>query len=92
MEANSFFPKVIKFLSQVNKGTQTQLIENGVMSIKDALKIKAILIDLDIINEKDNKIILTRKGINILLYHKMGKISKNYNKDFLKLVLKNESN
>ena len=92
MENNSFFNKVVKFLSQVNKGTQTQLIENGWMTNQEALKIKVILIDLGIISKKDDKIFLTRKGLNILLYYKMGKLSSNYNKDILNLFLINESN
>ena len=92
MENNSFFSKVVKFLSQVNKGTQTQLIEKGWMTNQEALKIKVILIDLGIISKKDDKIFLTRKGLNILLYYKMGKLSSNYNKDILNLFLINESN
>ena len=91
MESNSFFNKVIKFLSQVNKGNQTQLIENEWMTSQEAVKIESILIDLGIIKKNDERIVLTRKGLNILLYHKMGKLS-NYNKDILNLFLINESN
>lgn len=91
MESDSFFKKVINFLSQVNKGTYTRLIENGWMTSQDALKINAILMDLGIIDKTGKRIFLTRKGLNILLYYKMGKISQDYNKDVLNLILINYS-
>jgi len=91
MESDSFFNKVIYFLSQINKGTHMQLIENGFMTSQEALKINAILMDLGIIKKKEEQIFLTRKGLNILLYYKMGKISQEYNKDVLNLILLNDS-
>ena len=91
MESDSFFKKVINFLSQVNKGTYTRLIENGWMTSQDALKINAILMDLGIIDKTGKRIFLTRKGLNILLYYKMGKISQDYSKDVLNLILINYS-
>ena len=91
MERNSFFKKAINFLIQVNKGTHIQLIENGWITKQDALKINIVLMDLGLIAKKDERIFLTRKGLNILLYYKMGKISQDYNKDVLSLIIMNKS-
>jgi len=89
MRETSFFKKVISYLSELNRGNQTRLIEDGWLSVEEVERIKIILWKLGLIEKKDDDIHLTRKGLNVLLYSKINEKGLEYNKQVLKL-LKND--
>lgn len=91
MGGNSFYMKVINFLDLANKGTHKQLIENGWITSDDAVKIVTILMRLGLIEKNGETIFLTKKGLNILLYYRMGNISVGYNEEVLNLLLRNDT-
>ena len=88
MKNNSFYMKVINFLDLANKGKHKQLIENGWITSRDAVKIITILLRLGLIEKNGNIIFLTKKGLNVLLYYRMGSISEGYNEEILNLLLR----
>lgn len=90
MANNSFFKKVLNYLGEINKGRQSQLIESGWIKQEEEKKINTILLNLDLIQKVNGRLVPTRKGLNILLYYKMGKITQEYDEDVLQLLLQTE--
>lgn len=87
MSSSSYFNKVITFLAEVNKGKHEKLIEGGWISARDMQRITVILHKLDCIDKKGDKIIITKKGLNILLHQKTGKLGDSYNEDIVSLLI-----
>ena len=86
MSNGSFFRKVMTFLAEVNKGKHARLIEGGWLSEQDKQRITIILYKLDCIEKIEDNIIITQKGLNILLYQKTGKLGDAYNKDMIEIL------
>jgi hypothetical protein len=89
MEKFTFLKKVISYLSEINRGTQDHLIEMGWITQEEANKIETILTMLNMVDNSGEKSILTSKGLNILLYYKMGKINQEYDEKVLELLTTN---
>ena len=87
MGYNSFFKKVLTYLAELNKGKHLELVKSGFLSDNDANKIELILKKTGCIEELDG-IHITRKGLTILLYVKMGKIPDEYDEQVLELLLR----
>jgi predicted transcriptional regulator len=87
MGYNSFFKKVLSYLSELNKGKQNKLMEDGWLSEDEASRIIVILDKLGYIEKREDGIKLSRKGLNFLLYFKMEKISDEYSEQTLELLL-----
>jgi hypothetical protein len=86
MSKSSFFRKVMTFLAEVNKGKHGSLIESGWLSEQDIQRITIILHKLGCIDKSKDNIIITQKGLNILLYQKTGKLGDVYNKDMIEIL------
>ena len=89
MTENSFFKKVINYLAELNKGTQDRLEVSGWLKPDEVRRINVILEKLALIEHTNNETKITRKGLNILLFFKIGKINDQYNDETLQLLLNN---
>ena len=87
MTGNSFYKKVICYLAEINKGTQGKLVENGWLCKDEERRIKVILEKLALIEYIEGKTLVTARGLNILLYYKMGKLDDDYNEEILEILL-----
>jgi hypothetical protein len=87
MADRSFFSKVLSYLSELNKGKHSLLIDNGLLSLDDAYKINLVLSQLGFIEKKGKDYQLTSKGLSVLLYYKMGKMTEDYDESVLRLLL-----
>ena len=91
MAKPSFYNKVLNYLGEVNKGKQSQLIKYEYITQKEAEKINTILEKLDLIKKEKEEYQITKRGLNILLYHKIGKLGQEYNEKTLKILLTAET-
>lgn len=87
MNDKSFFKKVVSYLAEVNKGNHNRLIENGWLSEDEVNRIKIILSKLDFLQKNEDDYQITSKGLNVLLYYKMGKMNHEYDDLTLEMLL-----
>lgn len=87
MAERSFFKKVISYLAELNKGKHSLLADSGWLSLDEVHKINVVLSQLGFIEKKGEDYQLTSRGLNILLYYKMGKMSDGYDESVLSLIL-----
>jgi len=87
MNETSFFRKVISYLAELNKGTENKLLESGWLNEEEEKRIKVILAELCLIDNMDGKYYVSPRGLNVLLYYKMGKIQDSYNSEILDILL-----
>ena len=87
MNDKSFFKKVISYLAELNKGKHNRLIENGWLSEDEVNRIKIILSRLGFLQKKEDDYQITSKGLNVLLYYKMGKMNQEYDDLTLEMLL-----
>lgn len=87
MNDKSFFKKVISYLAELNKGEHNRLIENGWLSEDEVFRIKIILCRLGFLQKMGDDYQITSKGLNVLLYIKMGKMNHEYDDRALEMLL-----
>ena len=87
MNDKSFFKKVISYLAELNKGKHNRLIENGWLSEDEVNRIKIILSRLGFLEKNEDDYQITSKGLNVLLYYKMGKMNQEYDDLTLEMLL-----
>ena len=87
MNDKSFFKKVISYLAELNKGKQNRLIEDGWLSEDEVNRIKIILSRLGFLQKNEDDYQITSKGLNVLLYYKMGKMNHEYDYQTLEMLL-----
>ncbi len=87
MNDKSFFKKVISYLAELNKGKHNRLIENGWLSEDEVNRIKIILSRLGFLQKNEDDYQITSKGLNVLLYYKMGKMNHEYDDRTLEMLL-----
>jgi hypothetical protein len=87
MKNGHFFNKVMSYLAEMNKGNQNLLVENGWLSVEDEKRILQILVELGCIEYKGEDIKISKKGIKIILQHKIGKIEDRYNENTTQLLI-----
>ena len=87
MNDKSFFKKVISYLAELNKGKHNRLVENGWLSEDEVFRIKIILCRLGFLQKRGDDCQITRKGLNVLLYIKMGKMNPEYDDRALEMLL-----
>ena len=87
MNDKSFFKKVIIYLAELNKGKHNRLIENGWLSEDEVFRIKIILCRLGFLQKMGDDCQITSKGLNVLLYIKMGKMNHEYDDRALEMLL-----
>lgn len=87
MNDKSFFKKVISYLAELNKGKHNRLIKNGWLSEDEVYRIKIILTRLGFLQKNEDDYQITSKGLNVLLYYKMGKMNHDYDDLTLEMLL-----
>ena len=87
MNDKSFFKKVISYLGELNKGKHNRLTENGWLSEDEVNRIKIILSRLGFLQKNEDDYQITSKGLNVLLYIKMGKMNPEYDYQTLEMLL-----
>jgi len=87
MNDKSFFKKVISYLAELNKGGHNRFIENGWLSEDEVFRIKIILSRLGFLQKMEDDYQITSKGLNVLLYYKMGNMNHEYDGQTLEMLL-----
>ena len=92
MSGSSFYNKVISYLAELNRGNHQQLVEGGWLSEQDEQKIIIILVKLGCIEKKVDSYKITRKGLNILLHQKIGRLGDSYDDKIILQLLSIRTN
>ena len=87
MSEKSFFKKVVSYLAELNKGEQYRLTEDGWLNEEEVYRINIILSRLGFVEKNEEEYHITGKGLNVLLYYKMGKMDHEDEDLILELLL-----
>ena len=74
-------------MAELNKGKHNRLIENGWLSEDEVFRITIILSRLGYVQKMEDEYQITNKGLNVLLYYKMGKMNHGYDDQTLEMLL-----